>query len=237
MIDINALENTIRDYLSGDYEVTETQTIPSIEQVAFGKKAKKIKLCAFCIDMRKSSDLLTVHNKQTCGKIHKAFLTVVSQIVIDMGGEIRSFNGDGLLAFWPANKKDDIGNAVQAAMKIKYLLSNKLSPLFEQYEKIDFGIGIDWGDVYIVRAGIPRNSNNNDLVFIGSCVNFAAAISDQAQGPNHIEISKSTYDNLPNSCIYGKSNGQDVDMWRDGAAEWKGNRYPTKLTSWHWIVK
>lgn len=234
MIDINSLENTIRDYLSGDYEVTDTQTIPSIEQVAFGKKAKKIKLCAFCIDMRKSSDLLTVHNKQTCGKIHKAFLTVVSQIVIDLGGEIRSFNGDGLLAFWPANTTDDIGKAIEAGMKINFLLNVKLSPLFEQYEKIDFGIGIDWGDVYIVRAGIPRNSNNNDLVFIGACVNFATAISNQARGPGHVEISKSTYDSLPKSCVFGKKEGQDVDMWKDGVSIWKEEKFPTKVTNWQW---
>ena len=236
MVDVTALENTVRDYLSGDYEVTETDTIPSIEQVAFGKKAKKIKLCAFCIDMRKSSDLLTVHNKQTCGKIHKAFLTVVSQIVIDRGGEIRSFNGDGLLAFWPAKSQTDIGRAVEAAMKIKWLLDIQLSPLFEQYEKIDFGIGIDWGDVYIVRAGISRNSNNNDLVFIGACVNFATAIANQTKGPDHVEISKSTYDNLPKECIFGKKDGQDVNMWKDGMAKWKGTSYPTKITSWYWKI-
>jgi adenylate cyclase len=234
MVDINSLENTVRDYLDGDYEVTETEVIPSIEQVAFGKKAKKIKLCAFCIDMRKSSDLLTIHQKQTCGKIHKAFLTVVSQLVIDLGGEIRSFNGDGLLAFWPANLKSDIGKAVQAAMKIKWLLDIKLSPLFEQYEKIDFGIGIDWGEVYIVRAGISRNSNNNDLVFIGSCVNFSTAIANQARGPNHVEISRSTYENLPDECVKGKQGEQLVDMWNDGQIEWKGSTWPTKLTSWYW---
>jgi adenylate cyclase len=91
------LENKVRDYLDGNYEITNTETIPSVENVPFGKKAKKIKLCAYCIDIRNSTELLTIHQKQTSGKIHKAFLTTASRVVLENGGEIRSFNGDGLL--------------------------------------------------------------------------------------------------------------------------------------------
>ena len=193
---VNDLENKVRDYLDGNYEITETETIPSFEDVAFGKKAKKMKLCAYCIDIRNSTELLTIHQKQTSGKIHKAFLTIASKAVLEYGGEIRSFNGDGLLAFWPAHKQNQLSQAIKCAMATKWLIDIKLSPLFEKYEKIDFGIGIDWSEVYIVRAGISRNSNNNDLVFIGKCVNFATAIANQAKGPSHVEISEAIYSNL-----------------------------------------
>ncbi|MCZ7382551.1 MAG: hypothetical protein O8C64_13395 [Candidatus Methanoperedens sp.] len=230
---VNDLENQVKDYLDGDYEITETETIPSVENVPFGKKAKKMKLCAFCIDIRKSTELLLVHQKQTSGKIHKAFLTIVSKVVLENGGEIRSFNGDSLLAFWPAYSNKQISMVVKAAMTTKWLLNIKLSPLFEKYEKIDFGIGIDWGEVYILRAGIPRNNNNNDLVFIGKCVNYATAIANQAHGPSHIEISEETYSNLEENWIFGNSNGQKVNMWNDGHVEWKGATHKTKLTSWY----
>ena len=227
---VTDLENKVRDYLAGDYEVTETQTIPSVDNVAFGKKAKKIQLCAYCIDLRKSSELLTVHKRQTSGKIHKSFLAVASKVVLENDGEIRSFNGDSLLAFWPAYSKEQISTAVRAAMITKWLLDIKLSPLFEKYEKIDFGIGIDWGEVYIVRAGIPRSTNNNDLVFIGKCVNYVTAIANQAHGPYHIAISESTYSNLEDDCIYGESNGKKVNMWKDGVVEWKGKEHNSKIT-------
>lgn len=230
---VDDLENKVRDYLDGDYEVSETQIVPSVEQVPFGKKAKKMNLCAFCIDLRKSSELLTVHQKQTCGKIHKSFLTVVSKVVIENDGEIRSFNGDGLLAFWPAYKKIQLDSAVKTAMTIKWLLCHKLSKLFEKYEKLNFGIGIDWGEVYIVRAGISRNANNNDLVFLGSCVNFATEIANQAQSPNHIEISRKTYDNLTDEWKYGISDGEKVDMWIEGTVEWNDNIYYTNCTHWY----
>jgi len=234
---VDDLENKVRDYLDGNYDVTETKTIPSVENVTFGKKAKKMQLCAYCIDLRKSTELLSSHQKQTCGKIHKAFLTVASKVVIENGGVIRSFNGDGLLAFWPAYLKSQISSAVYAAMVTKWLLDVKLSSLFEKYEKIDFGIGIDWGDVYIIRAGIPRNTNNNDLVFIGKCVNFATEIANQAKEPDHVEISHSTYENLEEDKIYGNKDNETINMWRSGVVPWKGEGYKSKVTAWYYSIE
>lgn len=231
---VNDIENRVRDYLAGDYEVTSTENIPSVEEVAFGKKAKKMNLCAFCIDLRNSSDLLSVHHKQTSGKIHKAFLTAVAKVVLHYGGVIRSFQGDSLLAFWPAQNKTQISSAVEAAMVTKWFLDVKFSPLFEKYSKLDFGIGIDWGEVFIVRAGISRDANTNDLVFIGECVNFATKIADQAKDPYHVEISERTYNKLTKKMIYStQDNGREVDMWEDGSVEFKDEMYDTKYTEWY----
>jgi len=224
----------VADYLEGDYEVEDVTAIPSVGDVPFGKKAKRMKLCVFYIDLRKSTNLLFLHQKQTAGKIHKAFLHVVSSVVLYFEGEIRGFKGDSLMAFWPANYKSEVSKCVRAAMTVKWLLDVELSPLFETYEKIDFGIGVDWGDVFIARAGIPRDANNNDLIFMGKCVNFAVAIGEQACGPNHVEISTVTYENLEDEARFGYQNEVRVDMWRDGAVNWKGQTYKTKLTSWYW---
>lgn len=228
------LENKVREYLSGDYEVTETLVIPTVDNVPFGKKAKKMNLCAYCIDLRKSSELLTVHQKQTSGKIHKAFLAVASRVVSEFGGEIRSFGGDSLLAFWPAATKGQVSNAVKAALSTKWMLNIRLSKHFEKYSKLDFGVGVDWGEVYIVRAGIPRQANKNDLVFIGDCVNLATAIANQAEGPYHVEISESTYSNLTEELLYGTKNNKKVNMWKDSSVVWKKKKFASKATTWYW---
>ncbi len=229
----NDVENVVRDYLDGDYEVTDTTAIPDVENVAFGKKAKKMNMCTFCIDLRKSSDLLFYHKKQTSGKIHKAFRAVASRVVKNYGGQIRSFQGDSILAFWPAQYKSQIGQAVKTAMVTKWFLDVQLSPLFEQYEKLDFGIGIDWGEVFIIRAGISRDANNNDLVFIGKSVNFAVAIADQARGPDHIEVSPSVYQNLEDEVVY---DGKGNNMWRKGTVKWNEENYDSKLTSYYMSI-
>lgn len=229
---IKDLENKIKDYMDGDYEIVETETIPSPDDVAFGKKAYKIKLTAFCIDLRKSTDLLRVHDKETCGKIHKSYLTIATKIITENGGQIRSYNGDSVLAFFSAKYQSDIEDAVRTAFQLKWALHVKFSKYFEPYSKIDFGIGIDWGIVYIVRAGLPRNENNNDLVFLGMCVNYASMIANQANSPAHIEISTNTYTNLTDDWKLGMDNGIKKNMWTDGTINWKGKVWQTKCTTW-----
>jgi class 3 adenylate cyclase len=230
---IKELEDKITDYMNGDYEIIETSTIPSPADVPFGKKGYKLKLTAFCIDLRKSTDLLRIHDKETCGKIHKSALTITSKIISVNHGQIRSFNGDSVLAFFPAQSKWDIENTVMTAFQLKWALDVKFSNFFEPYSKLDFCIGIDWGDVYIVRAGLPKNDNNNDLVFLGMCVNYAAAIANQGHGPKHIEISSDTYQNLTDTWLYGTNNGVKQNMWTDGKVNWKGKVWNTKCTSWY----
>jgi adenylate cyclase len=203
----------VKDYLNGDYEVEDITEIPLPEQVPFGKKAKRMNICVLSIDLRDSTNLLFVHQKQTAGKIHKAFLHTIAATVLAYGGHIRGFKGDSLMALWPANYKSEVTKCVKAAMTIKWFLSVHLAEEFAEYSEIDFGIGIDWGDVLIARAGIARDANNNDLIFMGKCVNFAVAIGEQAKGPDHVEISKITYDNLDDEAIHGKQK----DTWGDRA--------------------
>lgn len=230
---IKELEDKIKDYLEGDYEIIESDKIPDPDNVSFGKKAYKINLTSFCIDLRRSTDLLTIHDKETCGKIHKAYLTIASKIILENGGQIRSFNGDSILAFWPAKYKEDISAAVQTAFQVKWALDVKFTAYFEKYSKIDFGIGIDWGTEYIVKAGLPRNDNNNDLVFLGMCVNYSCMIANQAKGPYNIEVSTFTYDNLTENWIYGNNNNIRQNMWIDGKINWKGKEWKTKCTNWY----
>lgn len=230
---LKELEDKIKDYTEGDYEIIETTEIPPAEDITFGKKAYKIKLTAFCIDLRKSTDLLRIHDKETCGKIHKSYLTIATKIITENDGRVRSFNGDSVLAFWPAQYKSEIERAVKAAFQLKWALDIKFTEYLENYSKLDFGIGIDWSDVYIVKAGLPRNDNNNDLVFLGMCVNYATMIANQACSPNHIEISTGTYSNLTDDWKYGMSNGVKQDMWKNGKVNWKGQEWQTKLTTWY----
>ena len=229
---MNDLENQVQEYLTGDYEVTEIMSIPSVENVSFKKKAKKLNLCAYSIDLRRSSDLLFKHQKQTSGKIHKAFLTIAAKVAQKYGGKIRSFQGDSILVFWSAESKDLINQAVRAAMVTKWFLDVKFSKHFEKYEKLDFGIGIDWGEVYVLRAGISRDANNNDLIFIGKCVNFATAIANQAKSPDHVEISEVTYINLDDNLKFNNETHRK-DFWRDGTVEWNEQTYRTRLTNYY----
>lgn len=227
------IHESVRDILKGDYEVQEARVIPEPRDVPHGKVAKKIKLVALVIDIRDSTGLLEIHEKQTAGKIHKAFLNACARLVQHNDGYIRSFRGDGLLALWPASP-NGCDRAVRAAMQMKFLLDVKLKEEFSRYRAIDFGIGIDIGDAFIVRAGVARDENANDLVFISEAVNYAVHVADQAKGPNHVEICIQVYKELSDDCRLGKdSGGGSVDMWTDCKVFWRGSDQHTKCTTWY----
>ena len=160
------IENKVRDLLDGNYDETELDYVPTVDNVSIGKKYVKTKLCALFIDLRNSSESLINWWKQTSAKIHKTYVTVVVAVINEYGGKIRSFQGDGVLAFWPVYYKSQITKAVNAAMIISWIFSIEFKKYFQSYFDIDFGIGIDWSEVYVIRAGCTDKKENNDLVFI-----------------------------------------------------------------------
>ncbi len=125
-------------------------------------------------------------------------------------------------------------NTIRVTLETKWFLSIKLSTLFEKYSELDYGIGIDWGEVFIVRVEISRDTNNNDLVFIGKCENFAIAIANQAKAPENVEVSFPVYNNLEDNLKYHTKNNNKVNMWNDGKVVWNNKSYDTKLTSYYW---
>ena len=140
---INRIENRVREYLDGEYFLKEEDYIPRLSNVHTGKRAYKTEVCAFYIDLRNSTKLLFEKGKVISGKVHKAFLNVVSEVITHYGGEIRDFQGDGVLAFWYVKDKSNISKAVRAGFALNWLFVTKLKQHFEPYGGIDLGIGID----------------------------------------------------------------------------------------------
>lgn len=233
---IENIDNKVKSYLDGDYQIIDFNGIPQIYNVAFGKKAYKTSLITFSIDLRKSSQLLFDHPEKTAGKIHKAFLTVIVETIRHFGGHVRDFQGDSILAFWGAQKQGAIRNAVTAALGIRWLLTTKLKKHFEKYTTLDYGIGIALGEVYVLRAGIKQNPNNNDLVYIGKSVNFAVAIANQAKLPACIEVSRKLFKKLTEDLKYGADkSGNKEYMWEKNTVEWNDVKYATNRTWFHAI--
>lgn len=187
-----------------------------------GKTFNKTPVCAYCIDMRKSSNLIDNNGMETSVKIHKAFMTIVARAVIENGGRIRSFNGDGLLALWANNGSNDVALAVKTGLTTKYLLKNNFGSFFNRYN-VDFGIGIDIGDMYTIRVGNQKNNDENDLVFVSKSVNFATKISNQLNKPYNIGISNEAYNRLPDN-MRNNSNMYNSIKWDTGSIKWKDNQ-------------
>lgn len=235
----------IKEHMDANFDVQDVSYVPNLDdkKLTFGNTGLKFETTVLYIDLRGSTALINKHNKGTVAKIHKAYYYAIVKIAKSLGGENRSFNGDSLLVFFQGTTKDTLSNAVKAAMQMKYMLSNSegISKHLSKYTNIDFGIGLDDGDVLCTKVGIGGTYDNKDLIWIGNPVNKSTVLSDLGKSRKHIYISKRVYDNLNDNVKYSTKNDawgnpQQVNMWQQAIVTYNGKNEYCYCTTYHWSV-
>lgn len=237
---VDEIKSKLKDYLEGSFETETVSQIPSLDdtKLKFGKYGQKFHASVLYIDMRGSTQALEEHNKTTVAKIHMAFFHVILKIANQLDGQVRSFDGDSALIFFEGNKMKTITRAVKTGLTLKYVFTHEevgINKLFAKYRTIDFGIGIDHGEILCTKVGIS-GTNNRDLIWIGKAVNNAAKLGNDAKAPYNVTISSNVYSNLEDEVKYGPQedffgNVHNVDMWEESFFTFNGKyRYYHKTT-------
>ncbi len=239
------IEDKVKEIIDGNFETEDVTVVPDLEdsRLTFGNKGLKFEATVLYIDMRGSTAVLNKHNKYTVAKLHMAYFHTIVKIVTSLDGEVRSFNGDGMLVIFQGTTKSTLSNAVKAAMQITYILSSsdtKVKSKMEKYSPVNFGIGLDDGQILCTKVGIA-GSNNRDLVWIGNPVNKSVKIGDKLESPNHIGISKRVYDNLLDEVKYHTKkdywgNEEKVNIWKKSYFEYNGEDLTYYYSNYHWTV-
>jgi len=189
----------IKEYLTESYVHSGTSVIPQKGDLTFGNTVKTIEHTkVLYIDMRKSREILTDANDFWSIKIHKAFLNAVIYCIERREGHIRSFNGDGILAFFI--NENSASRAVRAAMDIKGFV-NEINSILEmnRKKKIDFGVGIAQGKIIVAKSGkAGDNQTKQDLIWIGKALYLAVELSEIAENPKNIWVSNNIFKSVNN---------------------------------------
>lgn len=219
----------VNEFFDGDYSISTGYVIPDASDIQFGKVAKEMDLAMLFIDLRESTKIVDGFRRQTAAKMYKSFLWGVAKIAKENSGELRSFNGDGVLVVFSG--ADRCEHAVTAAMQMSYFVNKILKPKFDGYMarnnqlnnmSLSFGIGIDTGTVLIVKGGV-RGENNNDLVWVGNATNYAVKLSN-IKRDGQIRIMPSVYAALsPGNKTGVDSSGSRVNMWQQA-------NFPLRIT-------
>ncbi len=113
----------------------------------------------------------------------------LADAVLEWGGTLDKFLGDGLMAVWgaPVRHDDDATSAVSAALRMhtELVALNALSPNGPQFE---LGIGLNTGPVL---AGSLGNTRRTEYTCIGDTVNVASRLCSLA-GPGEILVGEGT---------------------------------------------
>lgn len=207
------LDTITSSYFKGTFTVTDGTAIPDVADIGLGNQGRQLELAMLFIDIRESTKIVDAFRRTTAARMYKAFLDGVSRIARHNDGELRSFNGDGVLVAFVGNRKrtNAVTAAGQMAWACRKILKGYLKTYFENNKQaadleFDFGIGVASGTVLVVRGGI-RGENNNDLVWVGNATNYAVKLAALGSHPWNVWITGEVYDNMDKD-IRTSSDGQ-----------------------------
>ncbi len=155
--------------------------------------ARVEKLTVLFADMRGFRLLCQIiNNPERILQISSQFITMLSDQVLQHGGIVNKFLGDGILALF--RKEEHAQRAVTCAFKMverfAWLKSKWDQESIAQLDFLDIGLGITTDEVIIGTIG---NSKIHDFTAIGNAVNLAAAFEKEARGGKRILVDQFTY--------------------------------------------
>ncbi len=149
------------------------------------------------LDVRNFTPFAEKHNPEDVVDVLNKLFSEVSKIIINRGGIVDKFIGDGVLAVFgaPASLDDHALCAVSAAIDIKKSLEGFNDWLKGRMdESIVVGIGINSGEVVSGNVG---SKEKMEYTVVGGPVNKTFRIENFTKGkPDSILISKDTYDDI-----------------------------------------
>lgn len=184
---IKEIESDVADVVKTGFEYINTYVVPNRgdNQLTFEKntikRGKILKSCVLYVDIRDSVSLTEKHQTQTMGRVYSAFSKAIIKIAKYYNGHIRNIIGDRVMVVFPSN--NCFNNSVNCAITINHIAQYVIKKAFP-YVDFKCGIGIDYGDLRVIKVGIQRNGNegadNKSLVWVGYPANFASRLTDVA---------------------------------------------------------
>lgn len=184
---IEEIEEDVSDVIGTSFVYVNTSFVPTLTDVQLtyesgvAKRGKRISTCVLFVDIRNSVELTEKHQTTTMGRIYTAFTKAVLKVAVQHKGHIRNIIGDRVMIVFPS--ADCFTNAIDCAISINHIAKNIINKKFRNVE-FKCGIGIDYGELRVIKVGIQRRGNehaeNKGLVWVGYPANIASRLTDKA---------------------------------------------------------
>jgi class 3 adenylate cyclase len=174
------LEGAVTDVLYEPFDTRFGSVVPTTDTLALKNGGVYLDAVYLYADMSDSTGLARLFTAEAAARIIRAYLTAAARTLRSQGGEIRSYDGDRVMAIFIG--ADAGTRAVRAALEIRWVVDKIVHPALclwlDEYREslwvLRHTCGVDMGTAFIVRAGVR---NSNDLVSVGDAPNIAAKLS------------------------------------------------------------
>lgn len=230
----------VTEVVCSDWDVRKGTVVPATADVKLKNGAVEVDAVYLYADLADSTGLARDFTKKTAAKVIRAYLDATCRIIRARGGEIRSFDGDRVMAIFMGSTKNT--DAAKCALQINHAVTKIVRPKVEanlssiktQGFEVKHCVGIDSGTALIVRGGVR---GSNDLVSIGRAPNVAAKLSDIRNGNYHTYITAAVFKDMLDSAKYGGASGEKKLMWEGPyTREVGGETLTVYKSSWTWAL-
>jgi class 3 adenylate cyclase len=229
------LKSSIATTLSATWDMRDGTVVPRTDDVKLANGAVKLTATFLYADLVHSTTLAQVFDRRVAAKIVRCFLSSVTRLIKERGGEVRSFDGDRVMGVFVGKAKNT--SAALCALNIAYVVEKLLRPMAEEeYPSLKakgFVIrhcaGVHSGEALVVRGGVR---GDNDLVFIGSPPNLAAKLSEVRRTGAYSYITQSVHDHMHESARLSKDKSQS--RWTRETRQLNGVNLTCYRSGW-WV--
>jgi adenylate cyclase len=185
---LNQINQDVKDIFQYNIETTKAYVVPTRHDPVLtfptggDKSGKLIETCVLMIDIRNSTKISRQlrNDKVKLGKIYSSFIYSMTSIA-DEYGYVRNIVGDRIMVVF--EPKDCFINAVNCAA-LMYTVATRILSKHFQIEEFKVGIGIEYGEMLVLKAGIRKKhdeqSEYKSLVWVGDAANTASKLCDFA---------------------------------------------------------
>lgn len=210
-----SIESSVDDIIKARWDIKDGRTVPKTEDIVMKNGGRLLNATYVYADLGDSSKIAQTLKKEAAAKIIRAYVHSATRILRNFDGEIRSFDGDRVMAIFVGESM--LWNAVRSAFAINWAVSEVIRPAIrenwsdgENFYNISHRVGVDTGESLIVRGGAR---NNNDLISVGAAPNVAAKLSDLKKGYSTY-ITDRVFEELSDELLYYESDGLQKSSWR-----------------------
>ena len=141
-------------------------------------------------------DFMLKTGKRLAARGYKIIYHVLHEICEATGGHFNCYSPKSFLLIYPKEKFDET-YVVDIAIKTANLLNINLREIIEKHTHLNFGIGIDDGNILGTKA-IDENGYSH-IAWFGHTIEKAITLCHLSQRPFFVSVSRSVYHHLDES--------------------------------------
>jgi adenylate cyclase len=227
------ITTAVRAIVGAAWDIRHGQVVPNTEDVALANGGVKLDAVYLYADMANSTGLARDFTEETAARVVRAYLDATCRVIRARGGEIRSFDGDRVMAIFVGDSKNS--TAAKCGLQIAYVVQKIVRPAVEatlpsivnKGYQLEHCVGIASGKALIVRGGVR---GRNDLVSIGRAPNIAAKLSEVRNSPYRTYITSNVFKMLNDESKYGGNPKRQ--MWEARSRDVGGQSVGVYRSSW-----